>query len=164
MYQRLTLTLAAIQLVSYRMLHKGCKFHVKMCREPVGGLEVSQKLCSSRTSQCVRFHFMTQKLLLSQQFPCASIIVYSTWPVVAHENVHRHTHLSGKKHLHIVYINKWTFFEYCSREQVESIIVTCFSLNTSIFRMWYTLRRVSGLYGGTSWWPERAHIPCKYTA
>ncbi len=101
------------------MLHNGSKFHMKMCREPVAGLEVGQELLSSRTSQSVGLHFLTQKLLLPQQFPRTSIVVDPTRPVVAHENVYGHLDLSGNKHLRMNIHCLDKSFELYAGEQVE---------------------------------------------
>lgn len=82
------------------MLHHGSKLDVKMSREPVVWLQVAQQLFSCRTSQKVGFNFLAQKLFLTQQFSCVSVVVDSTRPIMAHENVYRHLDLSGveKKH------------------------------------------------------------------
>jgi len=106
MHQRLILTIAAVRLVAkgchtHRMLLNGSEFHVKMRREPVFGLEVSEELLSCRTSQRVGLHFLTQKLLLPQQFCCTSMVVDSTRPVVAHEDVYGHLDLCVNKDLRI---------------------------------------------------------------
>lgn len=77
------------------MLHHGSKFHMKMCREPVTGLEMSQELFCRRTSQSVGLHFLSEELLLPKQFLCTSIVVDSTRPIVAHENIHRHLNLGA---------------------------------------------------------------------
>lgn len=78
---------------SHLMLHDSSKFDMQMCREPVAGLEVSQELLSSRTPKTVGLYFLSQELLLSQQLFCTSIIIDSTRPVMAHENVYGHLDL-----------------------------------------------------------------------
>ena len=101
------------------MLHNGSKFDVQMCREPVVRLQVSQQLLSSRTSQRVGLHLLTQKLLLPQQLPRAPTVVDPTRPVVAHENVYGHLDLSGNKNVWInicwSYNIYWESFEICAR-------------------------------------------------
>lgn len=69
------------------MLDDGSELDVKVSREPVGGLQVSEQLLSGWTSQRVALHFLTEELLLLQQLTRPAVVVNSTRPVVTHENV-----------------------------------------------------------------------------
>ena len=87
----------ALEKISHFVLHHGSKFDVKMRREPVAGLQVVQELFGCRAPQGVGLHLLTEKLLLAQQLLCASVIIDSTRPVMAHEDVNGHLDLYGKR-------------------------------------------------------------------
>lgn len=79
------------------MFDDGSKLDVKVSREPVTGLQMSEQLLGSWTSQRIALHFLSEKLFLLQQFICSSIVVNSTGPVVTHENVDGPLDLNIKK-------------------------------------------------------------------
>lgn len=74
---------------------------------------------------------------------------------MAHKNIYGHLDLRGDKYFsintHCLNKKNGKSSELYAKEHIESMIFTCFNLNISTFRMWYTLRSVSGLYGGNSW-------------
>lgn len=97
------------------MFDDSSKFDMKVRREPVTGLQMSQQLLSGRTSQSVALHFLTEKLFLLQQFSRPSVVVNSSGPVVTHENV------DGLLDLHVEKKNKhdtfWQSFKIKAKEK-----------------------------------------------